>query len=275
LVVKDVVGGRSSRSASAGTRPYPTATAPSGISATSSPTPSASAEPVDLGPFAGTPADSFPSGADGITLPTAQATGAWSAEQVAADLAKVKAALIASHLDHRLLISHDPSRFLALMASYARGFWIKQLQAGKFGVNLVRIASSAHLAADSPRVSGRTTYRATTWNHVDALEIITNYVWVYPFAVPASGSGSNLVIVHSEERWYFPKSGEVAAASRGLNLGYAGGFWDRMDCAESDKGFTAPFSGSDPSALPDVHDSEAPDAYFQPDHTLNIVNDCR
>lgn len=175
LAVKGVLSGRPGRAA-ARPQSYPTDAVPTGVSATSSPSPAPSASATGDGPFAGTPAASFPVGAAGITLPPAKATGAWTAGQVAADLAHVKAALIASHLDHRMLVGHDPSTFLALLASHNRTAIAKDIQAGGAGITAVRIAPSAHLASDPPRVSGRTTYRATTVDHVSALEVITNYV---------------------------------------------------------------------------------------------------
>jgi hypothetical protein len=52
------------------------------------------------------------------------------------------------------------------------------------------------------------------------------------------------------------------------------GYWSNMDCAQANAGFTAPYRGVDPSARPDVQSTEAPEACFQPDHTLDIVEGC-
>ena len=249
---------------------YPTAAVPSGITATSGPT----AAPVDKGPFAGTPADAFPSGAAGIVLPPAKAVGAWSAKDVSAALGHVRAALIASHLDHRLLIGHDASYFTAMLAPDSRAYITKDLKAGADGTSVIRIAASAHLAALAPRVSGRTTYRRTTWGQVPVLEVVTNYVWVYPFDTVAGSPASRVVVVHDEEQWDFPKPHDVRSAYQGTNLRSFKGYWDLMDCAQSDKGFTAPFSGVAQGVVPSPSDTEPMNNYFRPDHSLDIVSGC-
>lgn len=59
-----------------------------------------------------------------------------------------------------------------------------------------------------------------------------------------------------------------------MNLGQYGGYWDMMDCADKSKGLTAPSPGLDPSASAGVSDTEPPDAYFQPNHSLSITEGC-
>jgi hypothetical protein len=270
VVAVYVTGNKSSPTPQA----YPRAAAPSGVTATSGSTPSPSpTASVARTPFDDTPAASWASGASGIANPVAKATGDWSKSAVAADLAKVRSALIASHLDHTLLIKHDPSRVLALLAPATRSYTAKEFRAGRYGVSLVRIAPGAHLATAAPRVRGRTTYRTTTWAHIPTLEIITNYVWVYPFD-GAPGGDSTVVVVHSEEHWYFPVSSRVQSSDRGMTLYTTDGYWDAMDCAKSEKGLTAPAPADDASGQLGTGDTESPDDYFQPDHSLKIAGSC-
>ncbi|MCC9311215.1 hypothetical protein LN042_29855 [Kitasatospora sp. RB6PN24] len=55
--------------------------------------------PTVARPWAGSPAAAWPTGADGIALPQAQAVGAFDADQVGQDLALVKKYLVAANLD--------------------------------------------------------------------------------------------------------------------------------------------------------------------------------
>jgi hypothetical protein len=91
-----------SLSGSGAGRAYPTVSRPSGVFATSS----ATADPA--GPFARTPAARWAEGEAGITLPPGAAVTDFAAEEVAAHLATVKAALVAGRLDHKMLVDHDP-----------------------------------------------------------------------------------------------------------------------------------------------------------------------
>lgn len=242
---------------------------PSGIGATSGP------GSVAKGPFNGTPAAAFPSGEDGLVMPAAQAVGAWSEEEVTDALGKVKTALVAGHLDRRMLVDHDPSALLALLSPAGRDHLATAISEGRYALTAVRIAKDAKLAAEPARVSGRTTYREGVWDDLPVLEVITNYVWVYPFDVPQTWTGEQVVVVHSEEHWYFPKDDAVAGDDRGMNLGRVDGYFSGMDCAQAGAGFTAPGRGGvDPSARPGSQSTEAPEAYFQPDHTLDIGDGC-
>ena len=248
---------------------YAKAPAPGGIGATSG-----TGAPV-RGPFDGTPAATFPSGEDGLVMPAAQVVGAWSEQEVAQALAKVKAALVASHLDHRMIVDHDPSAFLALLAPSNGDDIGQDIRDGGRVTTAVRIAKDATLSGETPRVSGRTTYREGAWDGIAVLEVITNYVWVYPFQVPQTWTGDRVAVVHSEEHWYFPKDKAVAAGNRGMNLYDTDGYLSHIDCALASAGFTAPGrGGADPSARPEAQQSEAPEAYFQPDHTLDIGDGC-
>ena len=78
---------------------FPTATAPPGVSATST------ASAVPTGPFEGTPAAQYPEAETGVTLPAGTAVPGFTAEQVNARLQQVKQALVASRLDPAMLIT--------------------------------------------------------------------------------------------------------------------------------------------------------------------------
>src|SRR5207245_1689660 len=142
--------------------------------------------------------------------------------------ARVKKALVAAHLDRRMLVDHDPKTLVGLLASYQRDWLTRVIAAGDEGTFAVRIASTERLSADRPRVSGATTYRAGVWSGVPGLEVITNYVWVYGFDEPASWSGSRVAAVHSEEHWFFPTPGH--GTSTAMALSGIRGYWYLVDC---------------------------------------------
>ncbi len=72
--------------------------------------------PTPEHPWAGSPAEAWPNGADGIGMPdSAPATGVFSAKQVAANLEAVKAYLVAGNLDPRVLTSASAQPVLDLM----------------------------------------------------------------------------------------------------------------------------------------------------------------
>ncbi|WP_027346765.1 hypothetical protein [Hamadaea tsunoensis] len=246
----------------AGPSAYPSAVA-SGASVTAS------------GHFTGTPAEDFPVGEAGLSMPAASAAGAWTMAEVEDALKRVRQALIASHLDPALQVDHDPSAFLRLVSTDTAAYVRTQLQRGGLGVNLVRfdLSSGVRPSAEKARVSGHTTYRATRWGKIDALEVVTNYVWVCAFDVPENWTGRDIVLVHDEEHWMFPKAASVAVAYQGMGLSDSGGYWDLMDCAATRRGLTAPF-GTDAEVNPRGTAQEPESAYFRADHGLDVEDGC-
>ncbi|QKW20117.1 hypothetical protein HUT16_14530 [Kitasatospora sp. NA04385] len=72
--------------------------------------------PTPEHPWSGSPAEAWPNGADGIGMPdSTPATGVFSAKQVAADLAAVKAYLVASNLDPQVVSGASAQPVLDLM----------------------------------------------------------------------------------------------------------------------------------------------------------------
>jgi hypothetical protein len=184
--------------------------------------------PVDgngnvLGPFAGTPAETFAVGEAGITLPTAQAAAPFTAQQVADALAKVKEALIHGRLEPPMLAG-DPAKFMALLAPDGRYQIDKDFAAGDNLAYATRIDSAADPRFDPAagiRVSGTIDYRLVTDDGVRMLEITTRFLWVYSFALPrpqAHPPGTGLVTLRDEVVWHLPHPDDVLATSAGLWL---------------------------------------------------------
>ncbi|WP_042385415.1 SCO2583/SCO2584 N-terminal domain-containing protein [Streptacidiphilus melanogenes] len=84
------------------------------------PTPVAEQTPDMQHPFAGSPADKWPSGASGIALPTAKPVGIFSASTVARDEQLVKNYLVAAYLDPETLAGGYPQAAVDLMDAQMR-----------------------------------------------------------------------------------------------------------------------------------------------------------
>ncbi|MFE6051184.1 hypothetical protein ACFQ6N_10535 [Kitasatospora sp. NPDC056446] len=105
----DHVGGPSSAHA-----PVPTV-APETAKPTTAPPKVDEQQPTVDHPWAGSPAEGWPNGAEAFVLPEAQATGVFSTEQVAAQLASVRDYLAAANLDPAVVAGGRPDAALALL----------------------------------------------------------------------------------------------------------------------------------------------------------------
>lgn len=219
-------------------------------------------------PFQATPAENFPSGAAGVALPTAKAVDGMSAAKVSDALARVKRALELSYLDDRMLVGHDPGPLLAMLAPDSAGTVRSMFDNGQYGTAMVRLAPGSTLAA-APRVSGRIRYARVDWRGTPALDVTTNYVWAYAFAVPAG-----VVVLHTQTHWMFPMATDLRPSSRGMYLGGTTGYWHGMSCTDSLRGLTAP-AASDEKAAPATTGQDPVDAYFDPHHPVRVGGGCR
>jgi hypothetical protein len=246
---------------------YPTISQPSGVSATSTATARAA------GPFEGTPAATFPEAADGLTMPTATAVKGWSAKQVGTHLAQVKKALEIMLLDERALIRHDPAEVLRMFAPADRSWIEESYTKPAEGVLGPLISGTARLSQHEPRIKGRTTVRGITDDGLHPLEIITNYVVVYPFDVQDLGPESRTAVFHVDIVWRIYPEDEVYERDQGLTIEEANNYMYGMDCAEADRGFLAPSPPLDgPGGLAGPHDD--PDSFYDPERSLEVGDGC-
>ncbi|MFD8784212.1 hypothetical protein [Kitasatospora sp. NPDC059599] len=72
-------------------------------------------QPTVAHPWAGSPAEGWPTGAEAFVLPEAQATGVFSTAQVASQLQSVRDYLIAANLDPKVIAGGRPDAALALL----------------------------------------------------------------------------------------------------------------------------------------------------------------
>jgi len=243
---------------------YPTASNPSGVTVFST----RSAAPS--GPFAGTPAESYAKGSDGISLPAAKAVTGFTAADVDKALKQVRRALVAGRLDHAMLVGHRPAIFLALLAPTNRKQIEKWFHSADFQVVATWIDPAVRLdPKEQPRVSGRVTYSSVKADGLRTLRVTTNFVWVYAF----TGEDQPIAAVHDEVQWDFPAPGRLRAADRGLWITRARSYTAWMDCDAARKGLLAPGRRTTaPTPQPSATDN--PDDYLRADHALDIADDC-
>jgi len=194
-------------------------------------------------PFASTPADGWADGAAGIVPPTAKPVGDFTASEVAAATARVREVLVASRLDRTLVVRHDPTRFLSLLAPDAR----RQLEPLFDGhepqvQSLVSLAAAdATLAAVEPKVHGEMTVAP---GDAGELVVSTNYVFVYAFEPDEPlrlVDAMNVVVVVRADVDYVLRDGDRwAEGSQGLWYGDATGYAYSIGCDAYRKGFLAP-----------------------------------
>jgi hypothetical protein len=129
------------------------------------------------------------------------------------------------------------------------------------------IDDSGRLGTHPPRVSGRTSFAAAKDDGLRMLEIVTNYVWAYGF------DNGEISLVHDEIHWQFYRVGEVRDSNLGLWPGKSDAYEFNIDCAAVNRGFLAPPRSGGPSVAT-TPNPENPDNYYNPDHSLDIGDDC-
>ncbi|WP_146258960.1 hypothetical protein [Streptomyces tateyamensis] len=112
-------GSPAAQAAPASPRPVVTQ-APESAKPTAAPSTEAPQTPTAARPWAGSPADTWPTGADAIVLPDAKATGVFGKDQVAKQLQQAKDFLVAANLDPATLAGGTPQQALDLLERQSR-----------------------------------------------------------------------------------------------------------------------------------------------------------
>jgi hypothetical protein len=218
--------------------------------------------------FFDTPAATYPAGEAGITVPEAKGVTGFTSAQVQSALSKVKQGLVAARLDPAMLTTHDQAVLVGLLAPDDQANVRADFDKKRFFVYATEIAPGHELATEPVRVRGTMTYQAATHDGVRMLEVVTNYVWVYPFVGPAGAPGDRLVVVHDRVTWAFPLEADVASGSRGMWIYGADGYVSNMDCSLLDQSMIGP---GKPTASVPAMDS---DAAYDPNTPFTIKSTC-
>jgi hypothetical protein len=225
-------------------------------------------------PFEPTPAATWADGAEGIVLPTAKPVGDFSASEVAAALEQVREVLVASRLDRALMVDHDPTRFLSLLAPDARRQLAPLFDGREPDVqSLVSMASAGTaLLPAQPKVRGEI---SVSEGGAGELVVHTNYVFVYAFQ-PAQplrlvDAMDTIVVVRADVDYVLRAGERWAEGSQGLWYGQATGYAYSIGCAEYRRGFLAPAT-SERAVTPDT--TGEPASYFDPASPVRSTEGC-
>jgi hypothetical protein len=224
-------------------------------------------------PFIESPAASWPDGAAGIVPPAAGPVNGFTADQVATATRQVRDVLVASRLDHRILVNHDAGAYLGALAPDAR----RQLEP-LFGTgreaevqSLVSLAAQGTpLAAVDPKVAGTMSVRA---GGPGELVVHTNYVFVYAFAAPDKivDLMDILVVVRADVDYILRTGDRWTLGSRGWWYGAAAGYAYSIACDAYHKGYLAPAFTEHATAEPSVQERGV---YFDPNSPLPPAGGC-
>lgn len=227
-------------------------------------------------PFDSTPAAHWRDGAAGIVPPPPEAVNGFSASEVAAATSLVREVLIASRLDQRMLVRHDPTSYLELLAPDAR----RQLEPLFGGGREPEVQSLVSLVATGntllpveAKVDGEMRVAAG-----DAGELVvhTNYVFVYAFQ-PAGPTrlvdAMNVIVVVRADVDYVLRTGDRwTPGSRGLWYDDATGYGYSIGCDAYRKGFLAP---AVTERAVTAGSPREPARFFDPSSALPPVGGCR
>jgi hypothetical protein len=196
-------------------------------------------------PFAGSPAESFADGSDGITLPSPAAVGHFSSSQVAAAYLVVKQLLVAANLNQATLNGAAPTAFAALLLPQQRAWFNQHLdhtgltKTGKERSTRGWVTSfapgSTSLVGNVIKVHGSMTATSVRFDSQTVLQVRTDYLFVYPVQQPGQPTNRMRVVVRyiatvdfahwtdtkgPLQPWIISQNGGVAGIQCGINDGF-------------------------------------------------------
>lgn len=205
-------------------------------------------------PFAGTPAEHWADGADGIAVPPARAVGSMTSAQVAAALLETKRYLIASDIDPRTLRGRWPSGVIGLIdprdtaqtAALTRA--LRSPDAAHDPLRYVTRYDSARLrpAGAVVKVRGAMTFAA---GERGSVEVRADVSFVYPFTRARAGSSevsSSVVRRVAVTRMY--AAGASGTTPGRLWLARTDGYRFNDSCGVADGYLHPRFASDEPSA---------------------------
>lgn len=228
-------------------------------------------------PFASTPAATWADGAAGIVPPEPEAVGGFGAQRVTRATQQVRDVLVASRLDPRMLVNHDPAGYLDLLAPDA-GRQLEPLFGGGREPEVQSLVSllapGTTLLPVAPKVSGSMTVAR---GEAGELVVHTNYVFAYAFEPKSplrlADAMNTIVVVRADVDYVLRVGNRWTADSRGLWFGDATGFGYSIGCDAYRKGFLAPVTTE--RAVTGNTDQADPRDYFDPASPLPPAGGCR
>ncbi|PKV95738.1 hypothetical protein ATK30_6666 [Amycolatopsis echigonensis] len=255
-----------------GTRPEEiagnTPSVPAATTTAPAPTDLPDSAPVDLTrPFEKTPAQNWPEGIAGLTIPAPAKVGSFSAKQVGDAQEQVKHAVEVAQFDKDVLEGHHPDGYIGLFAPDQRA----DLQA-HVRHYAIYLAEGYHLLPVQPRMTGKMTVRP---GETGELMVHVSYVVAYAFdpgsrVVEGPADLDPFVRVDTD---YIVRSGSGwAPGDRGLWTGAGGSFFTSVACRTAESEDLAP-AFSDPNY--DAPSVSREPGEFDPDKPLPTKGNCK
>ncbi|WP_370938570.1 hypothetical protein [Amycolatopsis sp. cg13] len=191
---------------------------------------------VDLRrPFDNTPAQNWPEGIAGLTVPAPAKVDSFSAKQVGDAQEQVKHAVEVAQFDKDVLEGHHPDGYIGLFAPDSRA----DLHANPQEY-LIYLEDGYHLLPVQPRMTGKMTVRP---GKAGELDLHVSYVVAYAFD-PGShvieGPADLEPFVRTDDDYVMRSGTGWAPGSRGLWLDESGGYTTAASCVAAKKRLLAP-----------------------------------
>lgn len=207
-------------------------------------------------PFAGTPAEQWADGEKGIVVPDQN-------PEYAASYEAARKALVAGHLDPKLIVDHDVEPFVSMLAPSLRDAWRNDPRAGSA---LTRLKKGTTLLPNGIKVDGR------MWPGRDEYGrplVRTSYRFAYAFdpgdqKLPLD-QYEIVALVRSDTDYQLADDGVWTVASTGFRYS--------MACQASKEGFLAPmFTEKRPAPTGAEDDARKPEEWFAPNAPMPTGN---
>ncbi|WP_409181662.1 hypothetical protein F9C11_35110 [Amycolatopsis sp. VS8301801F10] len=240
------------------------------VSTTTAPAPSTLPDygHVDLAkPFLNTPAQNWPEGIAGLTVPAPAKVGSFSAKQVGEAQERVKHAVEVAHFDKDVLEGHHPDGYIGLFAPDGRD----RLQADPQAY-VVYLQDGYRLLPVKPRMTGKMTVRP---GEAGELYLHVSYVVAYAFdpgGRVVQGPGDLEPFVRTDADYVLRSGSAWAPGSRGLWLGETSGYFTEVSCVAAKQRLLAPAFADPDFAGPSL--SQEP-GQFDPEKPAPVKGNCR
>ena len=209
-------------------------------------------------PFAGTPAEQWPDGEKGIVVPDQN-------PEYAAAYEAARKALVAGHLDPRVLVDHDVEPLVSMLAPSLRDSWRNNPNNGSV---VTRLKKGNELLPNGIKVDGR------MWPGRDQYGrplVHTSYRFAYAFDPGYQKTIFDqyeiVALVRSDTDYQLTEDGVWTVASNG--------FVYSMACEASKQGFLAPLF-TEKRQLPTAEeDRRRPEEWFAADTPIPNTSGCK
>jgi hypothetical protein len=174
-----------------------------------------------------------------------------------------------------MLVNHDPSGYLALLAPDAGKREQPRLITAQpaDGDGTVTLLAAGHSLLPAPiKVNGS---MSVSTDKDGNLLVHTNYVFAYPFRPTdpstITESWQIVAVVHVAVDYAVIESSQYTPGSQGAWVGGSQSYDSSMACGPFKQGYLAP---AYLDQAPHGPQTDNPDAYYDPNHSLDIPNTC-